>query len=303
MIDCTTNPVKLRIVRSDGEEFTMGYGTGWKIPSDGLENWANLSYTVDTSQNVLTDGSSLVGKRIDETDRTMKASYHGSDPIGDRGKALSFFNARFAFRAYLTYMGRERFAEGELYGFQLSSGNIAQPMELTFTLLCLNPFLMDPDGNDHALTDAQPMFGFPYVSHVRQQLPNGERKPVGSLASKLLFDEQNTIYNSGDVPCNFAAVIDFDGKVVNPTITKDGKHITVMREFAEGETLRIDFTAAPPTVTIDGENVISLCSRDSDFVGMEMQVGANVFTYSCENVANRLLMDVKILFNKQYLGI
>lgn len=302
MIDCATNPVKIRIVRSDGAEFLMGYGTDWKVPSDGLENWANLSYTVDTSKNVLTDGSSLVGKRIEETDRTMKASYHGNDPIRERGKALSFFNSRFSFRAFLSYMGRERFAEGELYGFKLSSGNIARPMELTFTLLCLNPFLMDPDGNDKSLTDSLPMFGFPYVSHVRQQLPNGEQKPVGSLASKLLFDEQNTIYNNGDVPCNFAAEVSFDGTVVNPTITKDGKHVTVMREFAEGETLRIDFTAAPPTVTANGENVIHLCSRDSNFVGMEMQTGRNEFQYSCDNAA-RSLMSVKILFNKQYLGI
>ena len=302
MIDCTTNPVKLRIVRSDGAEFLMGYGTDWKVPSDGLENWANLSYTVDTSNNILTDGSSLVGKRIEETDRTMKASYHGSDPIGDRGKALSFFNSRFTFRAFLSYMGRARFADGELYGFKSSSGNIARPMELTFTLLCLNPYLMDPDGNDHALTDAAPMFGFPYVSHIRETLSDGSRKPVGSLASKLLFDEKNSIYNTGDVPCTFKAAFEFAGEVVNPTISKDDKHVTVMKTFAEGDSLVIDFTASPPTVTANGENVIHLCSRDSNFVGMEMQTGRNEFQYSCENAA-RSLMSVKILFNKQYLGI
>lgn len=302
MIDCTTNPVKLRIMRSDGAEFLMGFGTDWKVPSDGLENWANLSYTVDTSKNILTDGSSLVGKRIEETDRTMKASYHGTDPIRDRGEALSFFNSRFAFRAFLSYMGRERFAEGELYGFKLSSGNIARPMELTFTLLCLNPFLMDPDGNDHALTDAAPMFGFPYVSHISETLSDGSRKPVGSLASKLLFDEKNSIYNTGDVPCTFKAAFEFAGEVVNPTISKDDKHVTVMKTFAEGDSLVIDFTASPPTVTANGENVIQLCSRDSNFVGMEMQTGRNEFQYSCENAA-RSLMSVKILFNKQYLGI
>lgn len=302
MIDCTTNPVKIRIVRSDGAEFLMGYGTDWKVPSDGLENWANLSYTVDTSKNILTDGSSLVGKRIEETDRTMKASYHGSDPISDRGKAISFFNSRFTFRAFLSYMGRERFAEGELYGFKLSSGNIARPMELTFTLLCLNPYLMDPDGNDHALTDAAPMFGFPYVSHIRETLSDGSRNPVGSLASKLLFDEKNSIYNTGDVPCTFKAAFEFSGEVVNPTISKDDKHVTVMKTFAEGDSLVIDFTASPPTVTANGENVIQLCSRDSNFIGMEMQTGRNEFQYSCENAA-RSLMSVKILFNKQYLGI
>lgn len=302
MIDCTTNPVKLRIMRSDGAEFLIGYGTDWNIPSDGLENWANLSYTVDTSKNVLTDGSSLVGKRIEETDRTMKAIYHGSDPIRDRGKAISFFNSRFTFRAFLSYMGRERFAEGELYGFKLSSGNITRPMELAFTLLCLNPYLMDPDGNDHALTDAAPMFGFPYVSHIRETLSDGSRKPAGSLASKLLFDGKNSIYNTGDVPCTFKAAFEFAGEVVNPTISKDDKHVTVMKTFAEGDSLVIDFTASPPTVKANGENVIQLCSRDSNFVGMEMQTGRNEFQYSCENAA-RSLMSVKILFNKQYLGI
>ena len=37
--------VYARIVRSDGQEMTLGSGD-WRIPKDGLENWANLAYSV-----------------------------------------------------------------------------------------------------------------------------------------------------------------------------------------------------------------------------------------------------------------
>ena len=77
----------------------------------------------------------------------------------------------------------------------------------------------------------------------------------------------------------------------------------VVNVFSDGDVLEIDFTAAPPTVEINGKNAIQLCSRDSDFVQMEMQVGANVFSYTCEDASNRPNMDVQIRFHKNYLGV
>lgn len=295
---CGNNPVNLRIVRSDGQEWLLGADTGWGILEDGLEDLNDVEYDVETSANVLTDGSSLVGKRVEEKDRTVTAQYSGSDKPGERGKVLAFLNPRFDFKVYVTYMGRTRWYGGELLKSDVGTGNVNKPMEVTFTILCLDPYLKDTDGNDRSLTDAEPMFGFPFVSILED---DGVMR--GFNASRLIFDGKNTVYNNGDVPCMYTIRMEFDGEVKNPSITKDGKTIKILDTMVAGDVIEIDLQSAPPTLEKNGSNAIQLASRDSYFTGMEMQVGANIFTYTMDNTANRSFMHVSILHYEKYLGV
>ena len=296
----------LRIVRSDGAEMwcSMMSDRGWKVTQDGLDDFVDLDLQVETSPNVLTDGSTLVSKRVGEVERTCEIFYAGDgDPSAVRTKVLAFFNPKYSFEAHVTLMGVTRWCEGELSGVKCVPKPANHPCELTFSLLCLDPYMRGEDGNQNSLTDAAPMFGFPYVSHVREILPMGEKYPVGSLASKMLYDGLNTVYNSGDVPCYYTIRMEARGTVKNPKFTKDDRFVQLVYTFKDGDVLEIDFTKAPPSVTIDGQNSIQRCSRDSNFTGMAMQVGANVFQYECENAENRPYMDVQIRFNKRYLGV
>lgn len=295
--------VTVRIVRSDGQEMTIGTGTPWRIPNDGLQGFADLDYDVETSANVLTDGSTLVSKRVSERDRTIKADYWGPDPDTARAQAMAFFNPKHSYEAHVTYRGVTRWCDGELYGFKCDPNNAYGMVSITFTILSLDPYMRSEDGNQNSLTDAAPMFGFPYVSHMRAPLPDGSKKPVGFLASKMLYDGLNTIYNSGDVETYYVIHVEFDGSIENPRFTKDDRFIEVRDTFSVGDVLEIDFVSAPPKVTKNGADIMHLCSRDSNFVGMAMQVGANVFQYTCQNSANRPLMDVQIRFHKRYLGV
>lgn len=295
----------LRVVRSDGAEMVFdGYwGGGWAIQKDGLDDFLDLPLTVTTSANVLTDGSSLVSKRVEECERTASVVFAGGDVRAARNEALSFFNPKHSFELHVTHMGRTRWCAGELTAVDFPLVKETRPVTGSFTVLCPDPWMRSEDGNFNSLTDAKPMFGFPFVSHVRETLPKGEKYPVGFNASILIYDGLNTVYNSGDVEAYYVIHCEFDGPVKNPTFTKDGKHVTVVTQFKAGDVLEIDFTAAPPTVEINGVNAIQLCSRDSDFVNMQMQVGANVFQYTCEDSENRPNMDVQIRFYKNYLGV
>lgn len=296
-------PVEARIVRSDGAEFVLGPSSEWRVIGESLENWANLAYSVTTSPNVLTDGSSVVGKRVEETDRSLSGVYIGNDLETARARCIEFFNPRFSFECHLTYQGRTRWAVGEQAGFNCELSAQYAAVTFDWTLLCTDPFLRSEDGNESSLTDSAPMFGFPFVSHFRDPLPNGEKKPVGFLASKLLYDGENTIYNNGDVETTYTIRCECNGVVKNPKFTKDGMFVQILGNFGKGDVISIDFTASPPSVTVNDENRIQDTSRDSNFIGMQMNVGANVFNYTCDNVSNRPFMDVQILFWKKYLGI
>lgn len=296
-MDCGKYPVNLRVVRSDGQEWSIGAGTGWYILEDGLEDLNDVSYSVETAANVLTDGSSLVGKRVEEKDRTIECQYSGASKAEERGRVLAFLNPKFSFKVYVTYMGRTRWYEGELLKSDVGTGNVNKPMVVAFTILCLDPYLKDTYGNDRSLTDAEPMFGFPFVSILE---PNALR---GFNASRLIFDGKNTVYNSGDVPTFYTIRMEFDGEVKNPSITKDGRTIKILDTMVAGDVVEIDLQSAPPKLTKNGSNAIQLASRDSSFTGMEMQVGANIFTYTMDNVENRSLMHVSILHHEKYLGV
>ena len=299
----TRYPFTLRIVRSDGAEFVLGDSSEWVLSMNDMGDWIPMDISVSTSANVLTDGSTLVSKRVEEKDRTCRAVYWGTDRQSARANAITFFNPKHSFEAHLTYFGRTRWCEGELIAFDCPISDERTPTQITFTILCPDPYMRSEDGNFNSLTDAKPMFGFPFVSHVKETLPKGEKYPVGFNASVLLYDGLNTVYNSGDVECYYTIHCEFNGPAKNPTFTKDDRHVQVLSTFGDGDVLEIDFTAAPPTVEINGQNAIQLCSRDSDFVQMQMSVGPSVFQYTCEDVSNRPNMDVQIRFYKNYLGV
>ena len=294
------------MVRSDGAQmvFDGDESAGWSLPSEALAEFQALPISIDTSANVLRDGSALISKRVDECERDVTVVYDGDgDPRAVRDAALSYFNPKFSFEAHVEYHGVTRWCAGELSAVDFTIHDESWPCIGTFTLLCTDPYMRSEDGNESSLTDAAPMFGFPYVSHMRQVLPDKSKKPVGSLASKMIFDGENTIYNTGDVPTWFKIVCRFKSVIKNPAFTKDDKHVQLLREFADGDELVLDFESSPPKVTVNGENAIQACSRDSDFLGMEMQVGASVFNYTCDNVSNRPYMSVQVLFWKRYMGV
>lgn len=295
----------LRVVRSDGQEmeFSTGGGAGWRIAYEGMQDWLELPIETTTSPNVLSDGSSVVGKRVSECERTASCFCSGGDLASERLKALSFFNPKHTYSAHVTYYGTTRWAPGELSAVECAITREGRALELVFTLLCPDPYMRSESGNENSLTDSAPMFGFPFVSHFRMPLPDGTKKPVGFLASKLLYDGLNTVYNTGDVETYYTIRCECNGAVKNPTFFKDSRFVRMVGDYQDGDVIVIDFTQAPPSVTVNGVNAIQACSRDSNFTGMAMQVGANVFQYSCDNEANRPLMDVQILFYRKYLGI
>ena len=295
--------VSILIERSDGQTFRIGENQGWRVPKDGLKDWGELDHQITTSANVLTDGSSLVSKRIAERDRTLTAVYTGVDGDAERMRAISFFNPKFTFKAHVTYRGATRWVEGEQIGFQAAPLNVYQRPEITWTLLCLDPYWRSEDGNESAFGDSVPRFGFPFVSHYREALPDGTKYPAGFMASELIYDGKNTVWNQGDVETNYTIRIEAQGTLKNPTITKDGRHVRMLLTLYEGDVLEIDFNAAPPRVQKNGQNVIHYASRDSAFTKMQMQVGKNVFAFTVDNTESRSLAKVQVLFHKKFLGV
>lgn len=296
-------PFTCRIERSDGEELTFGDGTYWVLRMNDMGDWLDLDYTVTTSANVLTDGSTLVAKRVEEKDRTVSATYWGSDRMGMRDAVIAFFNPKYSYRVYLTYAGRTRWCEGEQIGFDMPIVDERTPATLTFTILCPDPYMRGEDIHDESMTDASPMLTFPFECFMDPEPGEPQPEvPFGCVASFRVYDGLNTVYNPGGIPAPFRITAKMGAAVTNPTFHINDKFVKVIWQFDAGDELVIDFMAAPPTVTINGANEIQACTRDSVFVGMVLDLGANTFYYDVET-GDVNTMTVSIVYYERYMGV
>ena len=290
----------LRIVRDDGAEIAADgqWSGGWAVEWEGLADFLDLPIDLQTSPSVLTDGSMLVSSRVAEAERTATIVYAGPrDPAQVRDEALAFFNPRHSFEVHVTHMGRTRWCEGELAARQCVIQPSRYPCRVTFTILCLDPYMRGEDIHDETMRDASPFFTFPF----RCFLP-GPGVSAGCVPSFRVYDGQNTIKNDGAIPTPFRIRAEFGGEIKNPTFRVNDRHVTVVAVFKPGDVLVIDFMASPPTVTVNGANAIQRCSRDSTFIGMVLDVGENLFTYEAES-GDVNTMSVSMVRYDRYLGV
>lgn len=301
--------VSLRITRSDGKEFLID-NKKWLIPNDGLENWATLDYGVTTQENATFDGSTVTHKRINQVDRSVTARLADAKLNEEaRAEAIAFFNPKHSFKAYLTYMGRTRYCEGEQYGFSCSVGNIYRPAEINWTILCANPFLMEVSDHGFTLADTPAAFGFPYMSAVDRVGKESALYHQKGFITAVTLDKTSggtpdiTIDNTGDVETALRVEMVATGSVTKPTFTIGSNTFSWAEslKMKAGQVLVVDLQERPPSVTLDGSSVLSKMALGTNLPALSLPVGDYEFSYSADSGAANL--DVTIFFRRKFLGI
>lgn len=291
--------VTLRIIRSDGAVMTLGDGP-WRIVSDGLENWSSVPHSVTSDELPTHDGGLVTSRRVSMADRTVTAV--ADDPKRNaelRAAAIRFFSPKHDYEAHLTYMGRTRWCRGVQYGFKVSEGNVFQPAELSWTILCPNPFLLSENDFGKDIAEVAPRFGFPFMSFIKERSVEGVNQ--GFVTSARLFAKSVYIGNGGDVPSGVRLVVRASGPVTNPAIRLGDGWVRLVASLASGDVLEIDADSKPPRVELNGESAMSLLDRESSILDMMLPVGGSDIEYAAdEGDAN---MSVTVYYNEQYLGV
>lgn len=293
--------VKARVVRSDGKEMTFGDGD-WRIPNDGLENWANLPYSVSSVEIPSYDGALVTSKRVSSIDRTVTAeccAMGKSEAL--RAQAIEFFNPKFTYEIHMTYMGRTRWCEGELIGFKASEHNVHQKPVVTFTILCPNPYLFSEGDFGKDIAEVAGKFGFPFMSFLPRSEGSIEGVNTGFITSHHVFAKEVDISNDGDVPSGMRVRIQAKGDVKNPLVKIGEGYIRMLIGMVEGDEVYLDASSRPPTVTFNGKNAMHLLDRNSSILDMVIEVGDTTIEYDADDGDQN--MSVAVFFNKQYLGV
>lgn len=292
--------VKALIVRSDGQKMTLGDGD-WRIPKDGLENWANLPYSVFSAEIPSYDGAIVTGKRVSSVDRTITAECCGSEPDAMRAAAIRFFNPKYTFEVHLTYRGRTRWCSGEQIGFKASEGNMYQKPSITWTILCPNPYMQSESDFGEDIAEVTGCFGFPWVSFIPDE-DNNEYPPNDwSIASVHSFSQSVDVKNDGDVGSGLRVIIKATGDVENPSFRLGEGWVKVLTELQYGDEITLDATSRPPVVLLNGENAMHLVDKESSILNIRIPVGDSTIEYDADDGYQNL--SVSVFWNKQYLGI
>ena len=292
--------VKARIVRSDGEEITIGDGE-WRIPKNGLENWANLPYTVTSSEIPSADGAIITSKRVSSVDRTITAEARGSNPDELRAQAIRFFNPKYTYTVHLTYRGRTRWCEGEQIGFKASEGNMYERPTITWTILCANPYLQSEDDFGNDIAEVEPRFGFPWVSFLPTEYGSIDGVNKWAIASVHVFSQSIEIVNDGDVSSGMRVKLLALGDAVNPSIRIGDGYVRLITKLKYGDEIILDTINRPPTVYMNGKNVMNLVDRKSSILNMKIDVGQTTLEYDADDGYQNL--SVSVYWYKQYLGV
>lgn len=291
--------VTARIVRSDGREFVIGDGE-WRILNEGLVNWANLPYNVYSAEIPSADGAIVTSKRVAAVDRTIVAECKGDDPDGSRADAIRFFNPKYSYEVHMTYRGRTRWCSGEQIGFYASEGNMYKRPQITWTILCPNPYLQSESDFGKDIAEIVPQFAFPWYSAIKD-VQGTMRANRGAVVSVHSFAQSVRVTNDGDVDTGMRIVIRALGEVKNPSIRLGDGYVRLITFLHEGDILRLDVVNRPPVVTINGENAMHLVDRTSSILNLRIAVGESSLEYDADDGYQN--MSVSVYWNKQYLGV
>ena len=278
-----------RIRRSDGAELVADE-TDWGLTR--IDGAAAPECELFTEKNAADDGDTVTGKRVAARDLELEAAVMDTR-LNDvlRNRAKHFFNSKYTYKVYLTYMGTTYWLAAELAAFKAPNSQIDQIQTWSAYFLAVNPYWQSVDDFGRDIAAITPRWGFPYMDH-----PNfGVLVDVANFARQVIFDYD------GDVPAYPTITITADDAVINPRIVKDGAFVRLIDTLNAGDTVVITTNPRGIRITKNGENVLNKVDRASNFVAMQMQPGTNTVSYEADYGDNNL--HVVIRYNKQYLGV
>lgn len=119
----------------------------------------------------------------------------------------------------------------------------------------------------------------------------------------------NTVINNpGGFSTGVTITINFTGNVTNPRIKNlvTGQFVGVNYQFSEGDLLTICTVIGKKSITLEkpsGETTNLIKYRNVEMSWLQLLPGDNIWAIECEDIDQRLFMDVTIAFTPLYLEV
>ena len=129
--------------RSDNKEFVIDdESKEWRATK--IEGIDAPTTNIYTETPAIGTGEIVTGKYTGRRDITVAAHRSSQEDIGTaRNKVLEFFNPDDTYTMEITYNSKTLYIDCELLNYSLPTENIYKPLDLTFTMLCPQPYFYD----------------------------------------------------------------------------------------------------------------------------------------------------------------
>lgn len=280
--------VTVKFIRSDGKEFYINDKT---LRITKLDGFGSLENTITTEDNATLDGSNYVSEKIGEKDRTIEFVIRDRKLNNTmRDIARSFFTPKYNFECHVNYNGIQKWCRGRLYQPNISTGNIYSYITISIVLLCNEPYMFSEDDFNKDIAGISGGIEFPL-----ELVENGIEFDTYEFANEV------TIINDGDFETYCKVLMEFNGEVVNPKLILGDYFVRLLDTMQDNDKLEIDLTVKPLSIKKNGENIIRLVDRMSNFDQIKFDVGESTIGYGADSGDNN--MSVNIQYNKRYQGL
>lgn len=286
--------VKIRFVDEDGRQREVGTDKDWRFQKDsGLSGFSSFDGDLTFSDTYFRDGGSTDNVRLSGKQRTIKIVYTvPAEEDEERGRFTEFFRYKAKYKIYITYMGRTRWAEGILYKGALSERTKRnKAMNATLTFQFDNPYWLSVDDFGKNIANVIPGAGFPWLCPIN----------VGVGIGVYSFAKEVELPNDGDSDTYPIIKIIANDDVINPVVKINDGFVRYIGTLHQNDQLVMNFNDIPPTIKLNGANVIGRCDRASTFDEMVIKKGRNTIAYDAKDGSEEL--QVYATFNKQYVVI
>ncbi len=248
-----------------------------------------------TEKSANSDGEIITGSRVGS--RLISLSLVSRDERKNREMrtiASAFFSPSQTFSVSVTLEGKTRIAKYcRLKALAMPTGSIYAPLAITASFLCPSGYLTGTDDETQGknLNSVTPALGFPFVSVVGYGFNFGIRN----------FAKVINVSNTGDASTFIRAIFEVDGTdtVINPSLICGDAFVKVLTELSLGDVLVIDSELR--TITLNGQNVLNLMSKDSTMGNMTLAVGENTIGFDADEHENQLR--IRVYYEYKYNGL
>jgi hypothetical protein len=248
--------------------------------------------TINTTRNGVADGSVFNSAFIENRIITISLAVNAPTEQ-NRIKLYKYFTPKSKIRLFYKNETRNVFIDGYVQTVPVSY--FIKKETVMITIFCNDPYFKDVDENITDFSSVQPLFEFPFEIE--------EADPIEF--SQLLINQEQIIFNSGDVETGALFIMRATGEVVNPSIynTESGEYITLNITMQEGDEIQISTVKKQKFVTLisNGVKTNIIGNLKSGSTWLQLQPADNIFTTSAEENPENL--ETFCVLNILYMGV
>lgn len=249
-----------------------------RILSGGLEGFDSPEFDVSVQNSGFFDGGFAYQRRICPRDMSIRFE------VADRGlsgavrdKVVKMMNPHNECMIISDFSGRIRKTDVIPCGMPVfEHDSLSDFLCIKLSFIAPYPVFYDFQSTKMSNSDAVPLFSFPL----------NLMKDAGTVCGMTGARDTFNIFNKGDIPCGFEAVLtSLQGYVQNPVISMGDKFIKVDGTIAEGDVLTIDTRYSSKKILYNG---LSSCWYGVESTFFSLEPGENNVVVSAESGAENL---------------